>query len=116
MPESYIDYEGRDKAKVRRELNKQFDILGVPKQQREYKFGSSSTIAKYVGDELREYFLTKDKDKAACDIGWSMPDNETWYPITREKELAASRVELGLCILNEMITNEEGVCLLNAEL
>ena len=110
--DSYIDYEGADKAKVRRELHKQFDILGVPREKRMFKFDNGDQVGTYVWDELRDYYMTKQRSADDREIPYSFGE-ETLYPISRKKELAAARVELGLKILNEMRTN--GNCWLNAE-
>ena len=110
--QSYADYEGADQTKVRRELHKQFDILGVPREKRMFKFDNGGQVGTYVWDELRGYYMTNKKSDDVREIPYAFGE-ETLYPISREKELAASRIELGLCILNEMRT--QGGCSINAE-
>ena len=110
--QNYADYEGADQAKVRRELRKLFDTLEVPREKRVFKFDNSGQIGVYVWDELRGYYMTNKKSDDDREIPYAFGE-ETLYPISREKELAASRIELGLCILNEMRT--QGRCSINAE-
>ena len=111
--ESYADYESDDAESIKKHLDEQFDILGVPKEERKYEM---EDVGKYVWDDLCKYYLTeeqtKDKD-GNTNIGYAMGDDITLYPISKEKELAASRVQLGLNIYNEIIN--EGECILNAE-
>lgn len=112
--DSYADYEGSDKAKVRRKLHKLFDILEVPREKRMFKFDNGDQVGTYVWDELRDYYLTANKNEVYdTDNAWAMGEGKTMYARSREKELAASRIQLGLNILNEMRT--KGVCWINAE-
>lgn len=112
--ESYTDYESADAEKIKRHLDEQYDILGVPKEERKYKLEDEG---EYVWHDLVKYFLTEQeppKDEAYKVVGYYMgEDKPTMYPISSEKELAASRVQLGLVIYNTILT--EGICMLNAE-
>lgn len=113
---SYSDYETTDRRKVRSAIHKQFDILGVPKEKRELKFNHGNDIGAYVWDELQDYFLTKDKENCVDEVPYSVGnDGGVAYPISREKELAAARLSLGLKILNEMNYDSKGVAFFNAE-
>lgn len=114
--ESYIDYESSDDEYVKKQLDIQYDILGVPKEERKYECDDDNA---YVWDDLAKYFLTEQEPQEdesgyrAC--GYYMGDNEpTMYPISKEKELAASRVQLGLVIYNAI--KKDGSCLLTADL
>lgn len=115
--EAYTDYESSDDEYVKKQLDKQYDILGVPKDERKYEMDYND-IGTYVWDTLRKYYLTTEEPKPDAqghtECGYHMGDNEpTHYPISKEKELAASRVDLGLIIYNEIKKN--GSCFMTAE-
>lgn len=112
---SYSDYESDNSAKVRRVLNKQFDILGVPKDKRVYKFNDDNEVGCYVWDELRDYYMTNDREKGIDRPYYAGEGKPSMYPKSHELELAASRLQLGLCILNEMREDKDGVAHINAE-
>ena len=114
--ETYIDYESSNDEYVKKQLDKQYDILGVPKEERKYECDDGNA---YVWDDLAKYFLTEQEPQedatgySAC--GYHMGDDKpTMYPISSEKELAASRVVLGLFIYNSIKNN--GSCFMTAEL
>lgn len=112
--DTYTDYESADAEKIKKHLDEQYDILGVPKEERKYKCENEG---EYVWHDLAKYYLTEKeppKDEAYKVIGYYMgEDKPTMYPISGAKELAASRVQLGLVIYNTILT--EGICMLNAE-
>lgn len=112
--DSYTDYESADAEKIKKHLDEQYDILGVPKEERKYKCENEG---EYVWEDLAKYYLTEQeppKDEAYKVCGYYMgEDKPTMYPISSAKELAASRVQLGLVIYNTILT--EGICMLNAE-
>ena len=112
--DSYTDYESADAEKIKKHLDEQYDILGVPKEERKYECENEGH---YVWEDLAKYYLTEQeppKDEAYKVCGYYMgEDKPTMYPISNEKELAASRVQLGLVIYNTILT--EGICMLNAE-
>lgn len=115
--EAYTDYESSDDEYVRKKLDEQYDLLGVPKDERKYEMDYND-IGTYVWDTLRKYYLTTEEPKPDAqghtECGYHMGDNEpTHYPISKEKELAASRVDLGLIIYNEIKKN--GSCFMTAE-
>lgn len=112
---TYSDYESSDAENVKKHLDEQYDILGVPKEERKYECEDEGH---YVWEDLAKYYLTEQEPPEdamghkAC--GHYMGDGKpTMYPINSEKELAASRVQLGLVIYNTILT--EGICILNAE-
>lgn len=114
--ETYIDYDSSNDEYVKKQLDKQYDILGVPKDERKYECDDGNA---YVWDDLAKYFLTEQEPPEdatghkAC--GYFMGEGEpTMYPISSEKELAASRVVLGLFIYNSIKKN--GSCFMTAEL
>ena len=114
--ETYIDYESSNDEYVKKQLDKQYDILGVQKDERKYECDDGNA---YVWDDLAKYFLTEQEPQedatgySAC--GYHMGDDKpTMYPISSEKELAASRVVLGLFIYNSIKNN--GSCFMTAEL
>lgn len=113
--ENYIDYESSNDERVKKQLDKQYDILGVPKDERKYECDDGNA---YVWDDLAKYFLTEQEppeDEAYKVCGYHMGDDKpTMYPISSEKELAASRVVLGLFIYNSIKNN--GSCFMTAEL
>lgn len=113
--EAYTDYESSDDEYVKKQLDKQYDILGVPKEERKYECDDENN---YVWEDLVKYYLTEqqppedESGHVAC--GYYMGDDKpTMYPISREKELAASRVALGLFIYNSIKKN--GSCFMTAE-
>lgn len=112
--ENYADFESDDAESIKKHLDEQYDILGVPKEERKYKCENEG---EYVWETLAKYYLTEKeppKDEAYKACGYYMgEDKPTMYPIDKDKELAASRVQLGLVIYNTILT--EGECLLTAE-
>lgn len=112
--ETYTDYESSDAENIKKHLDEQYDILGVPKDERKYECENEG---EYVWKDLAKYYLTEQeppKDEAYKVCGYYMgEDKPTMYPIDKDKELAASRVQLGLVIYNTILT--EGECLLTAE-
>lgn len=114
--ESYIDYDSSDDEYVKKQLDIQYDILGVPKDERKYECDDENT---YVWEDLAKYYLTEQQpqeDESGYRVsGYFMGEGEpTMYPISKEKELAASRVQLGLFIYNSIKNN--GSCFMTAEL
>lgn len=113
--ESYIDYESSNDEYVKKQLDKQYDILGVPKDKRKYECEDENA---YVWEDLAKYYLTEQEppeDEAYKVVGYYMgKDEPTMYPISSEKELAASRVQLGLVIYNSI--KKDGSCFLTADL
>ena len=112
--EQIIEYATNNADVVREELDKQFTKLGVPSEERRYRFDNSTEVYDYVWDKLGKYFLT-DKPPKEGAIGWYAGEGKpTMYGISKELEETAARVDLGLNILNEMYANN-GVCVLDAE-
>lgn len=114
--ETYIDYESSNDEYVKKQLDKQYDILGVPKEERKYECDDGNA---YVWEDLIKYYLTEQEPQEdatgykAC--GYFMRDGKpTMYPISSEKELAASRIVLGLFIYNSIKNN--GSCFMTADL
>lgn len=109
--ESTIDYEGCDSEFIKKKLDEQYDILGVPKRERKYRIRDEK---KFVWEKLEKYFLV-DKRQNPNDIPYHMGDNEPRkYPKSDACVLAASRIELGLFILEAI--HLHGHCFLTAEL
>lgn len=104
---SWADYYTNDTQYVLDQLNKQYDILGVPQEERKY---TCYDVNYYIFHTIKKYFLTKEDNGK---MGYSMGDEPTEYPISKEKELAMSRVNLGLFILNDL--EQFGECSLNVE-
>lgn len=113
--ESYVDYDGCDAEHVKEKLDEQYNLLGVPKDERAYKLDDEGG---YVWENLSKYYLTykePPKEDGQIPCGYHMGDDKpTAYPISKEKELAASRVQLGLFIYNSILRN--GSCFMTAEL
>ena len=111
--ESFVDYDAddNDSDKIMTELDKQFNYLGVPKDKRRYKFENSNETGAYVWDELTDYYLQDEEHKG--EIPYSMGDDQRKWPISKERMLAASRVQLGLNILNDI--RKHGECQMTAE-
>lgn len=114
--ENYIDYDSSNDEYVKKQLDKQYDILGVPKEERKYECDDGNA---YVWDDLAKYFLTEQEPQEDATgymvCGYHMGDDKpTMYPISSEKELAASRIVLGLFIYNSIKNN--GSCFMTADL
>lgn len=121
--EWWADYRTSDSEYVRKQLDKQYDILGVPQEERIYEYEDEwdkETLTgrdgrgKYVWETILKYFLTEQKIDGA--IGYAMGDKDqhkSMYPISKEKELAASRIDLGLFILHDI--QNYGECSMNME-
>ena len=113
--ECYVDYECYDAERIKKRLDKQYDILGVPKDERKYELDD---VGNYVWEDLAKYYLTEKQTKDAMGhtaCGYHMGDDKpVMYPISSEKELAASRVQLGLNIYNEL--KQKGYCMMTADL
>ena len=109
--EWWADYDTDDTQYVIDQLNKQYDILGVPQEERIYEY-EEDKLGDYIWNTLAKYFMTDVQIGKA--IGYAMGEGKpTMYPISKEKELAASRVDLGLFILNDI--KHYGVSSINAE-
>lgn len=97
-------------------LDRQYTILGVNKYKRRYNFDNGNEIADYVWGELQDMFL-QDKQKRGANTIESTPylmgPNEKKYAINEQRVRAASRVDLGLRILNDI--RKHGECHLMAE-
>lgn len=112
--ECFVDYEAYDAERIKKRLDKQYDILGVPQEERKYEM---EDVGDYVWHTLQKYYLTEKQTKdndGNINIGYAMGDDSTLYPISKEKELAASRVQLGLNIYNEI--KQLGYCSMTADL
>lgn len=112
--ESWLEYWTDDEEFVRLKLDTQFVHLGVIASERRYDFKDTQEIGKYVWEDLAKYFLTKDKPKDERVIPYAMEGGDTIYPTSKDKELAASRIQLGLFILYTI--KKYGECSLTAEL
>lgn len=105
---TYADAWQDDDKRVREALDKQFDIVNVPKDKRRYEFDSTTEIGSYVWDELSDYFL-QDTPAKKGDTGYYMgADKPTKYAKGDDIALAMARVELGLCALNDI--RKHGEC------
>ena len=114
--EGYADYDISDGEFVKKKLDEQYDIIGVPKDERRYNV-SIDKRGSYVWDDLFDYIFTYDKEKGVKDMPYGDFKNGehiTYYPLSREKELAASRISLGLFILSTI--KRDGTCQITAEL
>ena len=118
--ENFVDYDAdeQDNERIMTELDKQFTLLGVPRDKRRYRFDSGEEVGAYVWDDLNEFFLQDEPKKHPNsatheDIPYSFGDDERKWPISSAKVEAASRVDLGLRILNDIRIH--GACHMTAE-
>lgn len=114
--EDYKDYDIDDAEYVAKKLNEQYDILGVPTEKRRFDVDVGKR-GKYIWDELFDYIFTyeKPKDDRIIPYGdFKNGEHITYYAMSREKELAASRIDLGLFILGTI--KRHGVCSMTAEM
>lgn len=112
----YIDYDIDDAEYVKKKLDEQYDILGVPKEKRRFDVPIGER-GKYIWEELFDYIFSHEKPDGFDGIPYGdYKDGEhiTYYALSKEKELAASRLDLGLFILDTI--RRAGVCSMTAEL
>lgn len=112
--EGFIDYWTDDYDFVKLKLDQQYNKLKVPNENRKYDFDDTDEMGDYVWDYIMQFAFTKEKPNDSRIIGTYFGKNDTRYPISKELELAASRVDLGLFILHTI--KKCGECFLNAEL
>lgn len=109
----YIEYATDNGEYVRKQLDKQYDILNVKKEDRLYAAKTDKEIFDYFNKVIDKIIYT---DKKTNEEDWSYYMGEgkpTMYAVSDEYMLAASRVELGIVILSEIKDN--GKCWLSAE-
>lgn len=112
----YIDYDIFDGELVKKKLDEQYDILEVPKDKRKFNVPIGER-GKYIWEELFDYIFSYEKPDGFDGIPYGdYKDGEhiTYYALSKEKELAASRIDLGLFILKTI--RRAGVCSMTAEL
>ena len=112
----YVDYEIVDDEYVAKKLNEQYDILGVPTEKRRFDVDVGKR-GKYIWDELFDYIFSYEKPEKYDGIPYGdFKDGEhiTYYALSKEKELAASRIDLGLFILGTI--KRHGICSMTAEM
>lgn len=108
--EDYKDYDIDDDEYVAKKLNEQYDILGVPTEKRRFDVPLDKR-GSYIWDELFDYIFTYEKPEKYDGIPYGdFKDGEhiTYYALSKEIELAASRISLGLFILDTI--RRAGVC------
>ena len=114
-----IDYYATDDdiERIMRVLDHQYSVLKVNKYRRRYNFDNGQQIGEYVWGELKGTFLC-DKMKVGANrveqIPYSTDDGKHKYVISEQRVRAASRLDLGLRILNDI--RKHGECNLAAEL
>lgn len=114
--ESYVDYDISDDEFVRKKIDEQYDILEVPKDKRRYEVPIGKRVP-YIWDELFDYIFTYEepKDEHVVPYGdMKAGKHITYYPLSKKKELAASRLDLGLFIYDTI--KRDGTCQITAEL
>ena len=115
--EGYIDYDISDGEFVKKKLDEQYDIIGVPKDKRRYNVPIDKRSS-YIWDDLFDYIFTYEKPESSSDTipygDFKNGKHITYWAKDKNKELAASRISLGLFILSTI--NRDGYCSLTAEL
>lgn len=114
--EGYADYDISDDEFVKRKLDELFDILEVPHNKRRYSISAKDRV-NYIWKDLFDYIFTYDKEKGVGDMPYGTFKGDkhiTYYPLSKEKELAASRLDLGIFIYNTI--KRDGSCQITAEL
>lgn len=109
---TFTNYFGDNSELIKVKLDEQYDILGVPKDERKYELANINDRFDYIWKDLFKYYLRYDNpdDVAGYYIGDNKPSA---YPISEKLALAASRVDLGLFIYNTI--KEYGECTMEAE-
>lgn len=112
---SCIDYqlEGDEEniKHVKEVISKQYDILGVNKEDRIFELDSDkieAVLEKYRDKNYHEYDEEKDDG-----IPYSFSDGSIMLPNNRDIPLAECRIQLGLTILDDL--EKQGYCFLTAE-
>ena len=114
--EGYTDYDIDDAEYVKKKLNEQYDILGVPEDKRRFDMPIDKR-GKYIWEELFDYIFSHEKPDGFDGIpygDYKDGEHRTYYALSKEKELAASRLDLGLFIYNTI--KRDGICSMTAEL
>lgn len=119
-PPSTITYyaDDHDVKKITKKLDKQYDILGVPKEDRIYYLENDYKKAKEFEDKVlhdRVFVTIKDGDERyKGQIGWyNEKKGYTDYEIPG-RAICLARIRLALDILSDIKDN--GYCSLDAEL
>lgn len=120
---SYIQYYASqdDEPKIRKKLDEQYDILGVPNDKRMYTYGDYGEYDKYENSELADrVWVTvnvNDKDELAKYDGqtrWASDKGNDYVCFERSgMALVLARIRLGTTILSDI--KDEGYCSLEAE-
>lgn len=114
--EDYTDYDIDDAEYVKKKLNEQYDIIGVPTEKRRFDVEVNKR-GDYIWNELFDYVFTYEKPKDDHIIPYGdFKDGKriTYYARSRKIELAASRIDLGLFILGTI--RRHGFCSMTAEM
>ena len=114
--EDYADFDIDDEEYVAKKLNEQYDILGVPTEKRRFDVDVDKR-SDYIWNELFDYIFSYEKPEKYDGIPYGdFKDGKhiTYYALSREKELAASRVSLGLFILGTI--KRHGSCFMTANM
>lgn len=111
----YRDYDIDDEKFVAKKINEQYDIIGVPANKRRFDVDDESRTS-YIWEDLFDYIWTYEKPEDSDTIPYGDFKNGehiTYWAKDKNKELAASRVNLGLFILSTI--KRDGTCQLTAE-
>ena len=120
---SHIQYYASedDVPEITRRLDEQYDILGVPKEERLYTYKNYDEYDKYENEVLKEKVWTtvKEDDKEAMkehekEARWAS-DKEGYVMFERSKDmcLALARIRLATTVLSDI--KDSGYCSLDAE-
>lgn len=118
---SYIQYyaDDSDEPMVRERLDRQYDLLEIPKDKRIYYMKDWGEYDKYEKEVLNDKVWIKCKvgseedKKHNGEMRWAGDnDNEVWYQ-RNGRALILARIRLGLVILSDI--KDEGYCSLEAE-
>lgn len=116
---SEIEYYATDDdvERIMRVLDHQYSILKVGEHKRRYNFDNGQQIGEYIWGDLEDTFLS-DKMKIKANgiekTPYATEENKHRYVISEQRVRAASRLDLGLRILNDI--RKHGECNLTAEL
>ena len=118
---SYIEYyaDDNDEPKIREQLDKQYDILGVPKDKRIYYAKTPEDYDKFERDELEDKVWVKVKDgseeekKFEGKTKWWCEDKGYTMYERENMALVLARIRLGINILSDI--KDDGSCYLRAE-
>lgn len=105
-----------DKAAIKEELDKRYDLLGVPAGARLYRLTSDEAYQNWKKENLDPLVWEEVKEDEAPQEAskfWTPKEGYVLIEKSREKAIASADIYLALAILTDI--EEQGYCSLEAE-